>query len=152
MTELRDVRRVRDPLKRIAAAAALAREAEEIAEEARARRDRAAVVLRHDYDMTPVAIYRDVLGMGRSLFNRILDRTEVPDYDEGAALPSVEEVIEQAKADSETVRKYDEIATKARDIRDTTALDLIDSGKASNADVSRVTGLSTARIAQLRKG
>jgi hypothetical protein len=151
MTELRDVRRVRDPLKRIAAAAALAREAEEIAEEARARRDRAAVVLRHDYDMTPVAIYRDVLGMGRSLFNRILDRTEVP-VSEGGALPLVEEVIEQAKADSETVRKYDEIATKARDIRDTTALDLIDSGKASNADVSRVTGLSTARIAQLRKG
>lgn len=150
-----DVRAIPDPLERVAAAADLVRKAEERAENARAMRDMAAIVAHLDDGVPPVTMYRDVLGCSRGLFVRIIQRAP-------AKRPKMEGAVEQARESAAAVRRHEAIIEAAREVRDSTALLLMNGGKdpvtgqkvtpVSNADIARATGLTTARVAQVRTG
>jgi hypothetical protein len=133
------------PLERVSAAAALAEPAEAAADNARGARDLAACWAHLDDGVPAVTMYRDVLGVSRSLFVRIIQRAP-------ADRPPVKRAKAVAKAKAVKVREFEEVAEAAREIRDTTALLLMNEGNVPNAEVSRRTGLTTARIAQLRTG
>ena len=155
MSNIEKIRSIEDPIERLAAASELAKKAEERAERARAMRDMAAVVAHLDDGVAPVTLYRDVLGCSRSLFVRMIQRAP-------AQRPKIAEAIEVARESAEAVRRHSAVASDARDVRDETALLLMVGGDdpvsgaevapTTNADISRATGLSTARIAQMRTG
>jgi hypothetical protein len=109
-----------------------------------------------DLEAANVTIYpRDVyemLGVSRNLVNRLLMRMPT------AALPDMADPARVAKRAHAQMPEVEATLSAAREIRDTAAL-LLMSGEGengeefppvSNADVARVTGLTTARIAQLR--
>ena len=145
------IRAMTDPLARLKASAAYVKSAEAKVEQHRAARDMAVIVARIDQGEKPVVIYRDTLDISRNLFNRIIDRAP-------AVRPDIPHALTKAKvAHAKVVRVEAQIET-VREIRDQTALDLMngyaDDGERvppiSNAEVARITGLSTARVAQLR--
>jgi hypothetical protein len=146
---------IADPLERLKASADLVRKSEEYAERARAMRDMAAIVAHLDDDVPPVVLYRDVLECSRGLFVRIIQRAP-------AKRPKIDDALDVTRESAAAVRRHEEIATAARQVRDETAMLLMSGGtdpisgeevKAiTNADVARATGLTTARIAQMRTG
>jgi hypothetical protein len=100
----------------------------------------------------PVHVY-EMLGVSRNLVNRILMRMPTE------ALPDMRDPKRSAKAAHAKIGPLEQIIDAAKEIRDTAALLLMagedDAGNevapVSNADVARATGLTTARIAQLRE-
>lgn len=97
---------------------------------------------------TPVDVYRDILGVSRGLFVRMTQRApeQLPD------IPDAEQVATKAAND---VDRYDALAAEALRIRNEVTDDLLNglTGPAMrNADIARMTGLTTARVAQLRLG
>lgn len=97
----------------------------------------------------PVDAYRTT-GVSRSLFVRIISRAP-------ADLDPIAHPDKAARKHAEAVTKYDTVTEEARQIRDdaiTTCLTPVADGGLgmSNADVARLTGLTTARIAQMRLG
>lgn len=153
MKSVASVAKIIDPMKRLTAAAALVREAEAAAEHARAERDMATIVAHLDQGVRPVVLYRDTLAVSRGLFNRIIQRAPV----DRPEIPDAKTVAGKA---ARQVRKYEAIVEQAREIRDTAALMLMNGRDAqgnkvptvTNADISRATGLTTARVAQMRTG
>lgn len=155
MLSVDDVRTIPDPLERVARAAEVAAKAEQRAEAARSMRDRATIVAHLDDGVSPVTLYRDTLDCSRSLFVRIIQRAP-------AQRPKMEDALDQARESAGAVRRHETTLEAARAIRDETALLLMNGGTdpvtgeavapISNAEVAEVTGLSTARIAQVRTG
>lgn len=148
------VAKIADPMKRVAAAAALVREAEAAAEDARAQRDMATIVAHLDQHVAPVRLYRDALQVSRGLFNRMVQRAP-------AQRPDIPNAIDVAAKAAKAVRRFEERAEQAREIRDTAMLMLLNGGEdehgnavtpVSNADIARATHLTTARVAQMRTG
>lgn len=150
-----DLRSISDPLERVAAAADLVRKAEVRAENARAMRDMAAIVAHLDDGVPPVTMYRDVLQCSRGLFVRIIQRAP-------AKRTKIDGAVEQARESAAAVRRHEAVIEAAREVRDETALLLMNGGTdpvsgdevkpISNADIARATGLTTARVAQVRTG
>lgn len=155
MLSIDKVRALDDPIERVKAAAELVRKAEERADNARSMRDMAAVVAHLDDGVSPVTMYRDVLKCSRGLFVRIIQRAP-------SKRPKVEDAVEVARESARAVKRNETVAEEARIVRDETALLLMNGGKdpltrrkvvpVSNAHIARVTGLTTARIAQVRTG
>ena len=112
---------------------------------------------RHDHlesagvKVFPVHVY-EMLGVSRNLVNRLLMRMPT------APLPTMADPAKVAKRAHVQMPEVEQTLSSAREIRDTAAL-LLMAGEdenggelppVSNADVARITGLTTARIAQLR--
>ena len=115
------------------------------------REQRGADLAAAEVAVYPVHVY-EMLGVSRNLVNRLLMRMPT------APLPDMADPARVAKRAHAQMPEVEETLSKAREIRDTAALMLM-SGEGengeefapvSNADVARVTGLTTARIAQLR--
>ena len=155
MRAVDDVRAIPDPLERLAAAAALVEKAKERADAARSMRDMAVVVAHLDDGVPPVTLYRDVLKCSRGLVVRIIQRAP-------AKREKMADALGQARESADAVRRHEAVIQAARPIRDETALLLMNGGTdpvtgeavapMSNADIARATGLSTARVAQVRTG
>lgn len=106
-----------------------------------------------DVKIQPVDVY-EMLNVSRNLVNRILMRMPTED------LPPMRSPQRTAITAHEKIAPLVETIDAAKEIRDTAALMLM-AGEGpdgehvtpvSNADVARATGLTTARIAQLREG
>lgn len=161
-TTIGAIGRITDPVERLKAAAALTAEAETAAKERRSLRDMAVIVARLDHDVPPVRIYRD-LDISRALFNRILQRAP-SDADRAAIVAEHPERFADPMATAATVvaevRHFEQRVEEAREVRDALAQGLMNGedpdGKpvppVSNAEIARITGLTTARVAQLRTG
>jgi hypothetical protein len=146
------VKKIADPVKRVAAAARLTDEAGWEADKARTRRDLAAVTLRRVHNWRQVDV-RNLLGCSRALIVRIEERA--PDVIE-PEIQDPENVIREAMP---VIERYAAIEAAARDIRDAVVSDMLtgeikrpDGRVYTNAEVARMTGLSTPRIAQIRTG
>jgi hypothetical protein len=115
---------VDDPRERLRLAAESARLAAERGDKARDKRNAAARQLAQT--RKAVRVWKDTLGITRNLWT-------------GSA--------------SEETRRWDKVATDARRIRDETATGLMNGAygpPARNAEVVALTGLTSARVAQLR--
>lgn len=155
MLSVDEVRALADPLERVEKAAELVRKAEERANNARSMRDMATIVAHLDDDVPPVTLYRDTLECSRGLFVRIIQRAP-------SKRPKMEGALDQARESAQAVRRHEATIEAARIIRDETALLLMNGGKdpvtgakvapVSNAEIARATGLTTARVAQVRTG
>lgn len=153
MSTIAKVRALPDPDKRAAQAARINRQAQERADEARVIRDRAAVSLHLHYDWKPVEVYR-ALGVSRSLFVRMIER--VTDDGPLKRVPDAERVMKRA---AKTVERNEALVEESREVRDEAAEGMLNGryrkpggGTYRNAEVARLTHLTTARVAQLRKG
>lgn len=153
MTPIDKARALPDPAKRAQASARLNRAAQERADTARVERDRAAVSLHLHYGWKPVQVYR-ALDVSRSLFVRMCERVTA----DGPLrrVPDAEKVMRRAAA---TVARNDAIVEESREVRDEAAIGMLsgfyrkpDGGAYRNAEVADLTGLTTARVAQLRHG
>lgn len=150
-----DLRKIDDPMERVEQAAAVVHKAEERAEAARSMRDMATIIAHLDDGVPPVTLYRDTLECSRGLFVRIIQRAP-------AKRPKMENALEQARESARAVRRHEATIEEARTIRDETALLLMNGGTdpvtkrkvapVSNAEIARATGLTTARVAQVRTG
>lgn len=145
------VRAIEDPAKRARAAARIVRDAEAKANEARYERDMAAVILHLREGWKPVEVYR-ALGVSRGLFVRMVQRAP-------ADLPPMADPDKAMRKAARTVERLDTTCEEAREVRDEAAAGMLagkyrkpDGTLYRNADVARLTGLTTARIAQLRAG
>lgn len=155
MQSFETIASIADPLERLKAAAERLRTLEQRAEAARGMRDMATIVAHLDDGVPPVTLYRDTLKVSRGLFVRIIQRAP-------AKRPRIEDAAEQARESAEAVRRHEKNIEPVRALRDETALLLMNGGKdpvtgskvvpVSNADIARVTGLTTARVAQVRTG
>lgn len=100
----------------------------------------------------PVDVY-EMLGVGRSLVNRVLMRMPVE------PLPPMRDPAKAARDAHAKIKAMEQTIIDAREIRDTAAMILMsghdETGKAvppvSNAEIARATQLTTARVAQLRE-
>lgn len=129
------------------------------------RREKAKVKRREAMEgvvYKPIQVYRDTIGVSKGLFVRMQHREtqELPTFTdpvtgEPMTLEQVKEVGLEARAECEM---YDAINLGARTIRDQAVHKLLNGDRKtgvtaiSNADVARITGLTTARVAQLRYG
>lgn len=155
MRSVESVRAIADPLERVAAAAELVRKTEVRADAARGIRDMATIVAHLDDGVSPVTLYRDTLQCSRGLFVRIIQRAP-------AKRPHMTDALAQARESAQAVRRHEAVIAEARAIRDETALLLMNGGTdpvtgkrvvaVANADIARATGLTTARVAQVRTG
>lgn len=155
MLSVEDLRAIPDPLERVEKAAEVVRKAEVRANAARSMRDIATVVAHLDDGVSPVTLYRDTLECSRGLFVRIIQRAP-------ASRPKMDGALAQARESAQAVRRHEATIEGAREVRDETALLLMNGGTdpatgakvepISNAEIARVTGLTTARVAQVRTG
>jgi len=155
MRSVESVRSIPDPLERVEKAADLVHKAEERADNARAMRDMATIVAHLDHGVPPVTLYRDTLQCSRGLFVRIIQRAP-------AKRDKMDDPVAQARESAAAVRRHEAVIEEARAIRDETALLLMNGGidpvsgqkviPVSNAEIAKRTGLTTARVAQVRTG
>jgi hypothetical protein len=142
---------IADPRERAEKAAELVRYATSHADKARLERNRAALAM-HVAHVTPAAlIWRDTLGISRNLWNRLLK-----EYEEGKITPA-ENLVDPTGAARRAVerkRHWERVADEARKVRDDVALELMDGSWGGpplrNAEIVRLTGLTSARVAQVR--
>jgi hypothetical protein len=150
-----DLRAIEDPLVRVEKAAEVVRKAEVRADAARSMRDIATVVAHLDDGVSPVTLYRDTLECSRGLYVRIIQRAP-------SQRPKMDDALAQARESAQAVRRHEAVIEEARLVRDETALLLMNGGTdpvtgnkvtpVSNAEIARATGLTTARVAQVRTG
>lgn len=155
MQSLAVIERIAEPADRAQALSRLIQALDAKAAKWRIIRDQAARSLYFDHDLRPIEIYRDILHVSRQLFVRMTaDRTE---GDTGVfAGQTVTEVKRAAGNAASKVREYTARAEAAREAR-RRVIDELLAGKGerrpmSNAEVARLTGLTTARVAQVRYG
>lgn len=114
---------------------------------AAARERRAADLERYNVTIYPAEVYT-LIGVARNLFVRMMGR--MPEN-----LPEMDDPEAVAKAAAKDVRKYRQIAKDAVPVRDE-GVEAMFYGNGTelrtNAYVARLTDLTTARVAQLRKG
>ncbi len=157
------IRSITDREQRLRAATAALETIDEKRRTQIALRDMAICVANLDQDVSPVALYRDILGVSRGLFNRIKQRA--PDDQTRATIVAEQpakfrDSRRTASKAAQEIRRLTLVQDDVRKIRDKTAVAMMngvaDDGTrvtpVSNADIARITDLSTARIAQIRKG
>jgi len=140
---LASVVKIKDPLLRATRAAEIVHDAQERAEATRNARDLAALHLERVQHWRPVDIV-DLIGVSRGLFVRIRQRGP-------AHLPVIDNAEDVARTMGEETIKWDTLAKQAGLVRDNAIYEARQAG-ISNADLHRATGLTTARIAQLKHG
>lgn len=163
MKSVNAVSKIEDPMKRLRAASATLGEIKTAEEDARALRNIATIVAHLDHGVAPVTLYRDKVKISRGMFNRLLQRA--PSDEERAAIIAAEPRLADAETATATAAKAaaDVKRYKARkwdllEIRDTAMLLLFEGDQSvglapvPNAEISRATGLTSARVAQLRTG
>lgn len=170
---------ITDPEARLKAAGETAERALADADAARLRRDAAAVEMLR-VGVPAVRIWKDTLGVSRTLWGRILDladpsrrrealpakkakraeelaativalRAELADLDDAQL---VERLRQYAAENAAAARDLDALSEAAAEVRNRTAYGLISREYGvllSNAEVARMARLTTARVAQLRK-
>jgi hypothetical protein len=145
------VRLIQDPEKRLAAAHQAYVEARTRLKDARQRRAVAGVALRYQPGRTQASVLRE-LAVSRALYVRWERRWA----EEARAVDNPERAASQATKDLE---KWSAVASEMREIRDDVVDDMLNGGlrrrdgaRFRNADVARITGLTTARVAQMRTG
>lgn len=154
MDTLAGVTGITDPTERARAAARLTGDAAEAAEKERLHRDVGALVLHYQHGYPPVRIYRDILDIPRSAFIRMTQHKPAEWSDRlpfDADDPAAVEKFTRRHADR--FRRYLDLSGQARRVRDEavdTVLNGHDTAPVSSAELARLTGLTTARIAQLR--
>lgn len=144
-------KRVRDNSKRV-------RDLDAKIRRARAARDAAVVSLHFHDGWAPVKCYR-LIGVSRGLFVRMTTRAKNAAESTGVGLARVEKAEQVAKRAARDLARYEAARDYARDARDADA-DAMLNGRAltpdgtvyRNAELARLTGLTTARVAQLRHG
>jgi hypothetical protein len=147
-------RSITDPLERAVAANDVAVSTKHEADTIRRLRDQAACALFVVHEVRPpVLIYRR-LDMARSGFHRAVERSWKRHVENKAPLP--QEFIDDPAAawgyidqTRGVVEVLDHVAEEAREVRDPVIAEEIPG--VISADVARSTGLTTARIAQLRR-
>lgn len=112
-------------------------------------------------DVTPVDVYRNMLGVSRGLFVRMTHRApqQLPEFLDDDGKPMTPEALTELAVNARKASKvYNDIAQAARTIRDEDAISLL-YGNAragrqpmSNAELARLFNLTTARVAQIRYG
>jgi hypothetical protein len=135
---------VDDPRERLRLAAESARLAAERGDKAREKRNAAARQLAQT--RKAVRVWKDTLGITRNLWTRI-------EQEPGGKVGTYKDPEGVARSASEETRRWDKVATDARRIRDETATGLMNGAygpPARNAEVVALTGLTSARVAQLR--
>lgn len=147
------VRALPDPAERAKEASKINHAAQERADAARVERDRAAVSLHLHYGWKPVQVYR-TLDVCRTSFVLMVGR--VAPSGRLPKVPDAEQVMKRAAA---TVARNEALVGESREVRDEAVTRMLngkyrqpDGSPYRNADVHRLTGLTTARVAQLRKG
>lgn len=139
---------IQDPNERLDAVVAALTPLEKKVERARADRDTAVQVAHKDQGVAKVVLYRD-LGVARALVERIVARAP-------AVRPDLPNALARAKRAHAKVVELTPTIEALKAVRDPTMLTLLngtyDGDAVSNADVARRTGLSTARVAQMRTG
>jgi hypothetical protein len=150
MPTIESVRAIKDPGKRATQAAKIIRAARARADEARQERDAAAMSLHRHYNWGPVDVYR-AIGVSRSAFVDIAERVG-----RIGKISNAEQVMSRAAA---TVARNETLANEAREVRDEAATGMLNGryrkpggGAYRNSEVAKCTGLTTARVAQLRQG
>lgn len=142
---------VADPRERAEQAAELVRYAHAHAEKARLERNRAALAMYNQDGMSAATVWRDTLGISRNLWNRVLDRWDAGEIEPAEGLTDPRGAAKRA---ADRVRHWEKVEEEARAIRDEVALDLMDGSYGGpplrNAEVVRLTGLTSARVAQMR--
>lgn len=112
---------------------------------ARDRRERD--LAENNVEVYPADVY-NLIGVSRTLFVRMMAR--MPDD-----LPRLDDPEAVAKAAVKDMRKFDALVDEAVKIRNEAVEVLLNgtgAARVKNADVARLTGLTTARVAQLRLG
>jgi hypothetical protein len=142
------VRKIKDPLDRLKAAAILVDEAQAKGQDARRTRDMAALHLDKVLGWRPTEIVAQI-HVSRSLYVRIRDRYAAVLVEHAKNMTG--DVPKIAAASGAAAIKWDAIAKEGIEIRDEAIAEAIAAG-VRNADIARATGLSTARIAQIRTG
>lgn len=135
---------VDEPRERLRLAATVARIAGEQGDRSRRQRNSAALQLAQT--RKAVRVWKDTLGITRNLWNRILRDPEntVGTFGDPEAV---------AKAAAAETRQWDVVRDSAIAVRDDTATGLMNGAygaPARNAEVVGLTGLTSARVAQLR--
>lgn len=138
-----ELRAITDPRERLRAAAEVAAAAARQADKHRERRNAAGLQLFQTGGLSAAAVWRDTLGISRSLWTRIV-------HDPTAKASSYADPASVARREAELTRRFDQLAGEAQRVRDETARELMNRQGVPNAEVSRMTGLTTARVAQLR--
>jgi hypothetical protein len=156
-TDVDAVSKIPDPLERVEAAEALVRLYRERMEAAHGLRDMAVVVAHLDHGVAPVVLYRDVLGVSRGLFNRMIQRAPMK-----SLRPKFEDPVALAKESDGAIVRNKALMKRAETLRNDTALLLMNGGTdpvtktkvepVTNAKIAKATDLTTARIAQIRTG
>jgi hypothetical protein len=128
------------------------------AEASRAERDAALVSLHVHEGWTPVQCYR-LVDVSRGLFVRMMAKAEEQAEQSGDEIPHVPDAEKTAKRAARELARHDAALDQYRDKRDDDAVPMLngairkdDGGMYRNAEVARMTGLTTARVAQLRHG
>lgn len=112
-------------------------------------------------ELQPADVWRGVLGVSRGAFARMTHRAtqQLPEFrGNNGQLLTPEQLAQLAINSREECKLYDAIAAAARDIRDDVVTMLLNGNSKvkrppmSNADVARLTKLTTARVAQIRYG
>jgi hypothetical protein len=144
--------------KRVKAASRRVREFNEKAEQARLLRDTAVVSLHAHEGWPPVECYR-LIGVSRGLFVRMMDRARTVAQETGQGIPKVANAQKVAAKAARDLNRYEGTLLRERDARDEDAEAMLngrirkaDGTVYRNADLARLTGLTTARVAQLRQG
>lgn len=145
MPTVEKVRSLSDVEERAREAAKIVKAAEYKAKLERTKRDIAAVVLVKRDDELPIRV-AELIGVSRGLMFRMFDHMEEAD------LPEIDDPRKTAEKAGKAVQKWDAQAEEAREIRDEAIMAMLGSPRWRNADVARITGLTTARIAQMRQG
>jgi hypothetical protein len=134
------------PEKRAAAAAKRIAVLTPKVESSRAERNAAAAHLLRNEKRQPVQVYT-LIGMSRGLFARMIDEH----FPEGKPVPKVADAEKVAKRAAAAFTKAKAALEEQRRIRTEAVEQMLARGD-SNADVARASRLTSARIAQVRKG
>jgi hypothetical protein len=149
MTTLSEIQALTDPVAKAAAATQLVRDLDAAIRPEYTRRDIAGLILHYRLGWKPVAIYRDLFGVQRNKWTKIMARAPEP-------LPGMRNPEKVAREAVEKIAAYEEQVVVVRELRNKMVLALLDGSAGvppmSNAEVARATGLDTARVAQLRHG
>jgi hypothetical protein len=139
------IRRIKDPARRAEAAAALLADVQTSIEQTRAARDAACLHLLRNQGWAPVQVYR-LAGLSRRLFGPIA--ATIP---QGQPAPEVADAEVVAEEMGEAFWRLKRDEGSLIEIRGEAVQTMLAEGR-SNVEVARAANLSTARIAQIRRG
>lgn len=170
MKSIQAVESIVDLPERLSAASALEREARAAQDAARGQRNLAALIAHLDHGVAPVTLYREIMGVSRGAFNKYLRHPTAPSAevraqhiaDDPEAYGDAEACIATLNEAVRKERQYGARKVNARKVRDDAALLLmgahpdeaapVGTPLLSNAEIVHRTGLTSARVAQLRTG